>query len=148
MQDEFAEWEREEIAKRTRDGLLEKCRSGLVIRRKQAAYGFRYTEGEDSLEVSEPETDVVRRIYWSVAEGASVRSVRLALEREGMPSPSGIGRWNHTTIKNVLTSGLYAPHTAAEVSQVVEPAVAERLEPGRLYGLWAWNTHKSTRRKE
>ena len=29
MQDEFAEWEREEIAKRTQDGLLEKCRSGL-----------------------------------------------------------------------------------------------------------------------
>jgi site-specific DNA recombinase len=35
MQDEFAEWEREEIARRTQDGLLEKCRSGLVIKRKQ-----------------------------------------------------------------------------------------------------------------
>jgi DNA invertase Pin-like site-specific DNA recombinase len=33
MQDEFAAWEREEIAKRTHDGLLEKCRSGLVIKR-------------------------------------------------------------------------------------------------------------------
>jgi len=36
MQDEFSEWEREEIAKRTQDGLLEKCRSGLIIKRKRA----------------------------------------------------------------------------------------------------------------
>ncbi len=148
MQDEFAEWEREEIAKRTRDGLLEKCRSGLVIRRKRAAYGYRASEGGDALEVSEPEMEVVRRIFRSVAEGASVRSVRLSLEREGVTAPSGIVRWNHTTIRNILRSSLSAPHTAAEVAEVVEPAVATRLEEGRFYGLWAWNTKKSTRRKE
>ena len=148
MQDEFAEWEREEIARRTQDGLLEKCRSGLVIRRKRAAYGYRPSEGGNALEVSEPEMEVVRRIFRSVAEGASVRSVRLSLEREGVIAPSGIVRWNHTTIRNILKSDLYAPHTAAEVAEVVEPAVAARLEEGRLYGLWAWNTRKSTRRKE
>ena len=37
MQDEFAEWEREEIARRTQDGLLEKCRSGLIIKRKRGS---------------------------------------------------------------------------------------------------------------
>ena len=148
MQDEFSEWEREEIAKRTQDGLLEKCRSGLVIKRKRAAYGYRPSDGGNALEVSEPEMEVVWRIFRSVAEGASVRSVRLSLEREGVTSPSGIVRWNHTTIRNILKSDLYAPHTAAEVTKVVEPAVAARLEEGRLYGLWAWNTRKSTRRKE
>src|ERR671916_2395270 len=55
MQDEFAEWEREEIAKRTQDGLLEKCRSGLVIKRKRAAYGYRASADGNSLEVSEAE---------------------------------------------------------------------------------------------
>jgi site-specific DNA recombinase len=48
MQDEFAEWEREEIAKRTQDGLLEKYRSGLVIKRKRAAYGYRPSEDGDA----------------------------------------------------------------------------------------------------
>ena len=148
MQDEFAEWEREEIAERTRDGLLEKCRSGLVIKRKRAAYGYRASEDGNALEVSEAEMEVVRRIFRSVAEGASVRSVCISLEREGVIAPSGIVRWNHTTIRNILKSDLYAPHTAAEVAEVVEPAVAARLEEGRLYGLWAWNTRKSTRRKE
>jgi hypothetical protein len=147
LQDEFAEWEREEIAKRTQDGLLEKCRGGLVIKRKRAAYGFRASEDGNALEVSEPEMEVVRRIFRSVAEGLSVRSVRISLERDGIPAPSGIGRWNHTTIRNIIVSELYVPHTYDEVAVLVEPGVAARLDKGAAYGLWTWNTRKTTRRK-
>src|SRR5215204_3836783 len=147
MQDEFAEWEREEIARRTQDGLLEKCRDGLVIKRKRAAYGYRASEDGDALEVSEPEMEVVCRIFRSVAEGTAVRSVRRSLERDGIPAPSGIGRWNQTTIRNIIGSELYAPHTHEEVATVVEPDVAARLDREALYGLWAWNTRKTTRRK-
>jgi len=120
----------------------------LPVFRRYSVDGYRASKDGNSLEVSDPEMELVRRIFRSVAEGASVRSVRLSLEREGVVAPSGIVRWNHTTIRNILKSDLYAPHTAAEVAEVVEPAVAARLEEGRLYGLWAWNTRKSTRRKE
>jgi site-specific DNA recombinase len=91
MQDEFAEWEREEIARRTQDGLLEKCRSGLIIKRRRGAYGYRASVDGNALEVSEPEMEVVRRIFRSVAEGVSVRSVRISLEQDGILAPSGIG---------------------------------------------------------
>jgi len=148
MQDEFAEWEREEIARRTQDGLLEKCRGGLVIKRKRAAYGYRASTDGNALEVSEPEMEVVRRIFRALAEGSSVRSVRISLERDGILAPSGIGRWNHTTIRNIIATELYAPHSYDEVAQVVEPVVAARLDKGLLYGLWTWNTRKTTRRKE
>src|ERR687890_140192 len=147
MQDEFAEWEREEIAKRTQDGLLEKCRGGLVIKRKRAAYGYQASEDGNALEVSEPEMEVVRRIFHSVAEGVSVRSMRIALERDGILAPSGIGRWNHTTIRNIIGSELYAPHTYKEVVALVESEVAARLDKGAVYGLWTWNTRKTTCRK-
>ncbi len=92
MQDEFAEWEREEIAKRTQDGLLEKCRNGLIIKRPRAAYGFRPSDDGNALEVSELEMEVVWRIYRSVTGGATVYHVRCSLEREGILAPSGIGR--------------------------------------------------------
>jgi len=147
MQDEFAEWEREESARRTQDGLLEKCRDGLVIKRKRAAYGYRASEDGDALEVSEPEMEVVCRIFRSVAEGTAVRSVRRSLERDGIPAPSGIGRWNQTTIRNIIGSELYVPHTYDEVAMLVEPGVAARLDRGSVYGLWTWNTRKTTRRK-
>jgi site-specific DNA recombinase len=146
MQDEFAEWEREEIAKRTQDGLLEKCRNGLVIKRKQAAFGFQASDDGNALAVSEPEMEIVRRIFRSVAEGVSVRSVRISLERDGILAPSGIGRWNHTTIRNIIASELYAPHTFEEVAELVEPGVARQLDRDAVYGLWAWNTKKTTLR--
>jgi site-specific DNA recombinase len=147
MQDEFAEWEREEIARRTQDGLLEKCRGGLIIKRKRAAYGYQASEDGNALEVSEPEMEVVRRIFHSVAEGVAVRSVRINLERDGIPAPSGIGRWNHTTIRNIIGSELYAPHTYKEVVALVESEVAARMDKGAVYGLWTWNTRKTTSRK-
>src|SRR5215217_3507319 len=147
MQDEFAEWEREEIAKRTQDGLLEKCRGGLIVKRKRAAYGYQASEDGNALEVAESEMEVVRRIFHSVAQGVAVRSVRIDLERDGIPAPSGIGRWNHTTIRNIIGSELYAPHTYKEVVALVESEVAARLDKGAVYGLWTWNTRKTTRRK-
>ncbi len=147
MQDEFAEWERDEIARRTQDGLLEKCRGGLVIKRKRAAYGFRPSSDGNALEVSGPEMAVVRRIFRSVAEGVSVRSVRISLERDCIPAPSGIGRWNHTTVRNIIASELYVPHAYDELARLVEPGVAARLDKGIPYGLWTWNTRKTTRRK-
>jgi hypothetical protein len=91
--------------------------------------------------------EVVRRLFRSVAEGVAVRSVRLSLEQDGIPAPSGIGRWNHTTIRNIIKSDLYAPHTHEEVAELVEPGVAMRLAKAAVYGLWTWNTRKTTRRK-
>jgi site-specific DNA recombinase len=147
MQDEFAEWEREEIAKRTQDGLLEKCRNGLIIKRKRPAYGFRASDDGNALEVSESEMKVVRRIFRSLAAGATVYHVRCSLERDGIPAPSGTNRWNHTTIRNIIASELYAPHAYEEVIRLVEPSVAARLDRKAIYGLWAWNTRKTRRRK-
>ena len=90
---------------------------------------------------------MVRRIFHSVAEGVAVRSVRIDLERDGIPAPSGISRWNHTTIRNIIGSELYAPHTYKEVVALVESEVAARLDKGTVYGLWTWNTRKTMRRK-
>lgn len=72
---------------------------------------------------------------------------RRSLESHGILAPSGIVRWNHTTIKNILANDLYAPHTPQEVAKLVDPSVAARLDDNSVYGLWAWNTRKTTRRK-
>ncbi len=54
---------------------------------------------------------------------------------------------NHTTIRNILTNDLYAPYTCQEVAKLVDPSVAARLDNHSVYGLWAWNKRKTTRRK-
>jgi hypothetical protein len=52
----------------------------LLLCSSWAAYGFRASEDGNALEVSEPEMEVVWRIFRSVAEGVSVRSVRISLD--------------------------------------------------------------------
>lgn len=71
-------------------------------------------------------------------------------EDPGVPVERGHahqGRGNQTTIRNIIASELYAPHTFDEVTELVEPAVAARLAGEALYGLWTWNTRKTTRRE-
>ncbi len=92
MQDEFAEWEKEEIVKRTQDGMRQKCREGCIIKRPKTAFSFRPSEDGDALEVFKSEMEVVRRIYRSVAGGAAVHHLRRSLERDGIQAPSGISR--------------------------------------------------------
>ena len=82
--------------------------------------------------------EVVRRIFRSVAEGVSVRSVRISLERDGIPAPSGIGRWNHTAIRNIIGSELYVPHTYEEVAALSElDEIRETAERWRRSSAWS-----------
>src|SRR5215213_9050171 len=47
-----------------------------------------------------------------------------------------------------LCEFLLNEHTGSEwMYRVVEPGVAARLDKGAVYGLWTWNTRKTTRRK-
>ena len=55
-----------------------------------------------------------------------------------MPSPSGGRLWNRSTLRDFLKRDAYFPHTSAEVSTLVAPAVAAGLDPERSYGVvWA-----------
>jgi site-specific DNA recombinase len=47
MLDDFSEWEREEISRRTLDGKREKARAGMVIGGHPVRYGFEYAYGLD-----------------------------------------------------------------------------------------------------
>ncbi len=57
--------------------------------------------------------------------------------------------WNARAYWHRPVSGdeLYAPHAYEEVAELVEPGVAARLDREAVYGLWVWNTRKTTRRK-
>jgi DNA invertase Pin-like site-specific DNA recombinase len=43
MQDEFAEWEKEEILRRTQDGMRQKCLKGRIIKRAKTATPLRFS---------------------------------------------------------------------------------------------------------
>lgn len=149
FQDDFAEYEREQIRERTMRGLEEKVRSGKVIRGAWNPYGFRFSADGNSLVVHDQEMAVVVRLFAGLAEGRIGAEVTGEFEDEGIPSPGGLLRWSQWTVRNLLRSELYRPISAAKAAERVAPEVAATLDPSGAtpYGLWTYRGRRKQRRR-
>jgi site-specific DNA recombinase len=137
--DQLAKYERAKIAERTRRGRLQKAREGKIIAARKPPYGFRYNDARDGLVSYEPEQHVVEKIFRLAAKGHGTRAIQIRLYREGVPSPTGKETWQRTTLKRIILSDTYKPHTYEETIELVPPAAAATLAKGREYGIRWWN---------
>src|SRR5215210_3130665 len=143
--DQLAKFERAKTAERTRRGKLRRAREGKVIAGHTPPYGFVYNEARDNLVPDEGQMRVAQRILRELAGGASVFGISQALMREGVPAPRSGDNWNHAAIRRVALSDLYARHTTDELRGMVSAEVAARLDPDDEYGIWYFNTKRTTR---
>src|SRR5918998_1482863 len=138
--DQLAKYERKKTGKRPRRGKLKRAREGKVVPTHTPDYGFRYTEDRTGYEVDLEKMAVVRRIFEMVAlEGKTLHGVKRVLDREGVPTPSGVRYWSSLFIRSVILDDVYKPHTYQEVKLLVAPEVAARLDPEKHYGIWYYN---------
>src|SRR5215216_5844812 len=123
--DQLAKLERAKLTERSRRGKLQKVRQGKILAAgARPRYGFCYNARRDGYEVYEETMPVVRRIFRRIGvEGASIYSVRNALEREGVPAPSGGRRWSRATIRNIVMDDCYRPYTLGELEVLLAPDV-------------------------
>jgi site-specific DNA recombinase len=135
--DVIAAWERKKIAERMNRGKRRKARKGKVVAGPRPNYGFRFNVERDGYLVDEGNVTVIRRIFRMVgAEGMTLNAARRALEREGVPTPSGRRIWSRTYLRNCNNDDVYLPHTFEQVRALVSPEVASSLDPSRCYGVW------------
>jgi site-specific DNA recombinase len=139
IMDQLAKYERAKIAERTRRGKIRKAREGKIVATRKPPYGFRYTETRDGLVVHEPEMLVVEKIFRLAAEGLGTSAIQRRLYNEKVPSPGGKGSWSRRSIKQLVMSDVYKPHTHQELSALVAPEVAAALDPAKEYGVRWWN---------
>ena len=144
IMDQLAKFERAKTAERTRRGRLRKAREGKIVAGRSPRYGFVLNASRDGYEVDEGRMRVVRRIFCEVDEGATLRAIAHALEREGVPTPRGARFWDRSFFRNCVFDDVYRPHSFEEVRAVVSPQVAARLDPGKSYGLWWFNRRRMT----
>jgi site-specific DNA recombinase len=108
-------------------------------------YGFAYNEAKDNFVVVEEKIGNVRRIFREVGvEGRTINAVKVALDREEVPTPSGVEYWSKKTIRDVILDDAYKPHDADGISSLVAEGllsaeVASRLDPKKRYGVWWFN---------
>ncbi len=111
--DQIARYERAKIAQRTQRGKLRRAREGKIVAVTSATYGFEYNRARENLVVNEEKMDKVRRIFRMVGvEGSSIYAVKVAFDREGIPTPRGAEYWSKKTIRDVILDDSYKPHDA------------------------------------
>jgi site-specific DNA recombinase len=141
--DQLAKFERAKTTERTRRGKLQKARQGKVVAGPRPNFGFRYNANRDNYVVDEGQMRVIRRIFREVgAEGRTMYAVKAALDREGVVAPSGGRFWSPKYIRDRINDDVYRPHSFEEVSALVSPAVAARLDPSESYGVWWFNRRR------
>jgi site-specific DNA recombinase len=146
--DQLAKYKRAKMAERSRRGKLRKAREGKMVAEPVPTYGFRYNDARDNYVVDERAMPVVRRIFYLIGvEGYSINAVKLAFEREGVPTPNGAAYWSHKAIRDCVLEDAYKPHTLEEISELVTPEVAARLSKSRCYGVWWFNRRKTHTRQ-
>lgn len=146
----MAKMERQMTALRTRRGRERRAREGKVVPGGSPPLGFGFTDNRTNFVVDEERAAVVRRVFRLIAEGATIRSVKLTLEREDVPTPKAKRFWTRPVIRDALFNDAYRPHGRAELEALVERGVLarevlDRLDGERSYGIWWYGKDKTTR---
>jgi site-specific DNA recombinase len=76
------------------------------------------------------------------AEGMVLNAARCALEKEGIPTPSGRRTWSRQYLRDCIYDDAYLSHTFEEISRLVTPQVASTLDPSRNYGVWWYGAER------
>src|SRR5438093_636169 len=113
----IAEYERAQIAERTRRGRVHRARAGSVSVLAGAPYGYRYirrSEDADArYEVVPREAAVVRSVFHRYVDaGCSIADLTRWLAEQGVPTATGKTRWDRTTVWGMLRNPAYAGRAA------------------------------------
>ena len=102
----FAQAESESIRNNVIWGILKSREAGNVPFQYTRLLGYR--RGADGKpEIDPEEAEVVRRVYRRYLDGASIFGIQRELERDRVPTATGVKQWSWQTIHNILINERY-----------------------------------------
>ena len=130
----ISEYERTQIAERSRRGKIHRARQGSLNMISRPPYGYRLIRKTEAcgarLEIDEAEASVVRRIYdLYVREGLKMNAVSRRLDAEGI-RPRHAERWPTATVAVILRNEAYVGR-AAYLKTIGTGKPARRNRTGR-----------------
>ncbi|HWI66495.1 MAG TPA: recombinase family protein [Symbiobacteriaceae bacterium] len=102
----YAEWERAVIKERTFSGKLRRAKEGKSPG-GPVPYGYRLSGQAGILEIDPEKAETIRRIFRMYLEESGAYAITDALNREGLPSPTGL-KWHMNTILKMLKNPVYS----------------------------------------
>lgn len=113
MQGVFAEYERAQIAERSRRGKLHRAKNGHVSVFSHAPYGYRYISSKTKelpayFEVIDREANVVKLVFnLYVKERVSISKICEHLSNQGISTHKGFKKWSRSVIAGMLKNSAY-----------------------------------------
>jgi site-specific DNA recombinase len=112
----IAEYERAQIAERTRRGKTHRARTGVVNVLGGAPFGYRYvrrTDADARYEIVENEALVVRELFRRyIEDNVSIAELVRWLAAEAIPTSTGKARWDRSTVWAMLRNPAYSGRAA------------------------------------
>jgi site-specific DNA recombinase len=117
MQGMIAEYERAQIAERTRRGRLHRARSGSPAVLGRAPYGYRYVRRSELadayFQVDEVKADVVREVFRRYAhDGQTLAAIADWLNETSTPTTTPGKAWHPSTVRGMLVNPAYRGEAA------------------------------------
>ena len=108
----IAEYERAQIAERSRRGKRHKAQQGLINVLSGAPYGYGYVRKTESssayYEVIEAEAQVVRLVFETYTQqGLSINAIARLLNERQIPTRTAKTRWERSTVWGILRNPAY-----------------------------------------
>jgi site-specific DNA recombinase len=108
----IAEYERAQIAERSRRGKRYRAKAGSVNVLSGAPYGYRYIKKTESTsayyEVIREQAEVVRKVYrLFTKDGLSINAIARWLDAHAIPTRKGKWRWERSTVWAMLRNPAY-----------------------------------------
>lgn len=108
----IAEYERTQIAERTRRGKRHRAKAGCVNVLSGAPYGYRYVKKSEHsqayYEVVETQAEVVRQVFcWYTQELLSIGAITRRMNEQKIATRSGQSRWERSTVWAMLRNPAY-----------------------------------------
>jgi site-specific DNA recombinase len=99
----LAEFERDQVSERTKMALAHKKRRGERVGR--VPLGFELAADGKTLVPVAAELAVVKLVAELWAKGMSLRAIAAELDRQGVPTKAGQGKWQRSTIQRLVARG-------------------------------------------
>ena len=108
----IAEYERAQIAERSRRGKRHRAQQGMVNVLAGAPYGYRYMKKNENsaayYEVIESESKIVQMIFdFYTQQNKSIHTIAQMLNQRHIPTRSGSARWESSTLWGMLRNPAY-----------------------------------------
>ena len=129
----IAEYERAQIAERSRRGKRHRAKLGCVNVLSGAPYGYRYVRKTESSQahyvVAEAEAEVVRAVFaFYTQELWSIGAIARELNRRNIPTRSGQRAWERSTVWGMLRNPAYQGRACfGKTEAIARQRVTKRL---------------------